>query len=97
HGWRRPGGRVEELVSPGPYVEAAQRAEAACLDFVFKPDALTLNSESLAQGPGFSSVDPIVLMTAVAQATEHIIVIHTVSSTYSHPYPSAPQLHSLDH
>jgi len=95
--WRRPDSRVEELFSAGPYVEAAQRAEAACLDFVFKPDALALNTESLAQGPGFSAVDPIVLMTAAAQATEHISVIPTVSSTYSHPYTSARQLQSLDH
>lgn len=64
--WRRPGFRVEELFCADPCVEAAQRSEAACLNFVFKPDSPTLNTQSTAQEPGFSSFDSIVLMTAVA-------------------------------
>src|SRR5699024_7361683 len=95
--WRRPDSRVEELFSAGPYVGTTQRPQAACLDLVFKPIALELNTESLAQGPVFSADEPIVLLTADAQATEHISVIPPVSSTYFHPYTRARQLQSHDH
>lgn len=94
--WRRADSRAEELFTSGFFITAARWAEAACLDFVFKPDALFLDPEPLRSGPGFSSLDPVVLMTAVAGATTRIGLVPTVSASFAHPYTAARQLQSLD-
>lgn len=95
--WRRDDSRVEELFDASFTLDAARAADAARLDFVFKPDALTLDPTAVAHGPGFASLESIVLMTAVAAATTHVGVIPTVSTTFGEPFSVARQLQSLDH
>lgn len=94
--WRRRDSRAEELFRAEPYLEAARLAERAHLDFLFRPDALSLDPASVAAGPGFSSLDPIVLLTLLAHETERIGLVPTVSTTFAHPYTVARQLQSLD-
>ncbi|MFV0633836.1 NtaA/DmoA family FMN-dependent monooxygenase [Demequina sp.] len=94
--WRRPDSRAEELFDAQFYVDAALAAEAAHLDFVFKPDVLSLDPTALATGMGFATLDPFVMMTAVAQVTERIGLIPTTSATFVPPYLAARQVASLD-
>ncbi|SMX51068.1 NtaA/DmoA family FMN-dependent monooxygenase [Actibacterium lipolyticum] len=93
--WRRPDSGVNNLFSPEFYVDIAQRAEAAKLDFVFRPDTLFLNPAALETGPGFASLDPTLLLAAIAKETSHIGLLSTVSTTFLPPYVVARQLMSL--
>lgn len=95
NGWRREDSGVETLLSIDFYIELAQKAEAAKLDFVFRPDSLFLIQALVARDPGFTSLDPFVLLGAVAQHTSKIGLIATASTTFLEPYQVARQLQSL--
>lgn len=73
----------------------AQRAEAAHIDFVFRADYLGAKPELIAKSKGNVAVDPLFLMGAVAQATTHIGLVTTVSTSFNPPYIIARQLQSL--
>lgn len=94
--WRRADSDVEDILSAGYYVDIARRSEAAHLDFVFRPDALFLPVGMLESGPGFTSLDPTVLLAALAQETSHIGLLSTVSTTFLPPYVVARQIQSLN-
>lgn len=95
-GWRRADSQVEQLFSISDYIKLTQQAEAAKLDFVFRPDTLFLPTEMVGQEPGFSSLDPMVLLSAIATATSHIGLVSTASTTFNPPYVVARQLQSLN-
>ncbi len=95
-GWRRADSQVEQLFSVSDYIDLTKQAEAAKLDFVFRPDTLFLPTEMVAQEPGFSSLDPMVLLSAIATATTHIGLVSTASTTFNPPYVVARQLQSLN-
>lgn len=94
-GWRREGSGIEDLYSSDLALLVAKRAEAAHLDFVFRPDASYLPMAVMGQSFGFSSLDPTLMMAAIARETERIGLITTVSTTFGHPYTVARQLMSL--
>lgn len=94
-GWRAPDSGIEGLYSSDFALEVARRAEAAHLDFVFRPDAHFLPVPALEQSFGFSSLDPTLLMAAIARETSRIGLLTTVSTTFAHPYIAARQLMSL--
>lgn len=96
NGWRRADSRVEDIHSAGFYAGVARRAEAACLDFLFRPDALYIDTQVLDRSPGFSSLDPTTLLAALAPATERIGLVTTAATTFNPPYVVARQLQSLD-
>lgn len=93
--WRSEDSRVEEMFSPALFVELARRAEAARLDFIFRADTLFLDPQGLGAAPGFSSLDPMVQLAAIAQATSHIGLVTTASTTFTPPFVTARQLQSL--
>lgn len=93
--WRRPDSEVEGLLTSGYYLDIARRAEAAHLDFVFRPDALFLPVPMLESGPGFTSLDPTVLLAALCRETARIGLLSTVSTTFLPPYVVARQIQSL--
>lgn len=95
NGWRHQDSGVENLFASDFYVDLAKMAEKAKLDFVFKPDSLFLNCDLLDKSPGFSSLDPIVLLTSVARETERIGLVATASTIFNPPYVVARQLQSL--
>lgn len=94
--WRRPDSRVEDMFSLGFYVDVAKAAEAAHLDFVFKPDAPYLDPSVLSHSPGFSTLDAHTLVTALAPSTSHIGLVPTVHTAFASPFAVARQLQSLD-
>ncbi|MFT4247486.1 MAG: NtaA/DmoA family FMN-dependent monooxygenase [Pseudomonas sp.] len=94
-GWRRADSDVERIHTAGFYLDIARRAERAGLDFLFRPDALFLDPQALERGPGFSSLEPTVLLAAIAHATARIGLVTTASTRFNPPYAVARQLQSL--
>ncbi|MEG0859211.1 MAG: NtaA/DmoA family FMN-dependent monooxygenase [Pseudomonas sp.] len=94
--WRRADSNIEGIFTSDYAIDLAQRAEAAHLDFVFRPDVSFLAAEMVESGSGFASLDPSILLAAVAQATTRIGLVSTVSTTFYPPYVVARQLQSLN-
>lgn len=94
--WRRRDSGVETMFSLEFPLRAARLAEAAGLDFVFRPDAIVLDPAPMSREPGFASLDPIVVMSALAATTSRIGLVPTLSSTFAQAYSAARQLQSLD-
>ena len=95
-GWRRENSNIEGIFTADYAIDLSRRAEAAHLDFVFRPDVSSMPTEMLASGSGFASLDPTVLLAAVARETTHIGLVSTVSTTFFPPYVVARQLQSLN-
>lgn len=95
-GWRRPDSDVEGTYGSDFHIAIAKAAEAAKLDFVFRPDTLFLDTAALPSGPGFGSLDPTVLLASIARETSRIGLLSTVSTTFFPPYVVARQIQSLN-
>lgn len=93
--WRQADSNAEGLCSTAFYVDVAQRAEQAKLDFVFRADTLFLDPKATETGAGFTLLDPTILLAAIAQETEYIGLVTTASTTFLPPYVVARQLQSL--
>ncbi|MBB96666.1 MAG: LLM class flavin-dependent oxidoreductase [Rhodobacteraceae bacterium] len=94
-GWRAEDSGIEGLYSSDFALTIARRAEAAHLDFAFRPDASFLPVEVLEQSFGFSSLDPTLMMAALTRETSRIGLVTTISTTFGHPYTAARQMMSL--
>ncbi|MBT2581054.1 NtaA/DmoA family FMN-dependent monooxygenase [Bacillus sp. ISL-8] len=77
-------------------VELARLAEKAKLDFVFKADYLVTHPDLIARNKGNVILDPTLLFTAIAYATEKIGVVTTASTSFYPPFILARQLQSLN-
>lgn len=84
------------FLSSNFYLDIAQRAEAAKLDFVFRPDTLFIDPERGGASPGFASIDPTLMLAAIARETKHIGLVTTASTTFNPPYVIARQMQSLN-
>lgn len=93
--WRLADSNAEGIYDSEFYVDVAKRAEAAKLDFVFRADTLFIDETVLDKGPGFSGVDPTILLATLARETSRIGLITTVSTSFNEPYNVARQLMSL--
>ncbi len=94
--WRRPDSHVEGTYGSAFHIAIAKAAEAAKLDFVFRPDTLYLDTRALETSPGFGALDPTILLAAVAGETSRIGLLSTVSTTFYPPYVVARQIQSLN-
>lgn len=74
----------------------ALQAEEAKLDFVFKADYLVAHPDLIARNKGNVMLDPTLLFTAIAYATEKIGVVTTASTSFYPPYILGRQLQSLN-
>jgi FMN-dependent oxidoreductase (nitrilotriacetate monooxygenase family) len=92
---------LEPDVDPADYadihalVRYAQAAERGKLDFLFLGDFLGQSQRSEAHAPA-QMLEPTVMATAIAMATERIGMVNTVSATFEEPYNIARVLKSLD-
>jgi FMN-dependent oxidoreductase (nitrilotriacetate monooxygenase family) len=93
--WRLPESDPYAHIDVEHYRNLARIAERGKLDSVFLADGPVLWS-NLARRPG-GSLEPTVLLTALAGATSHIGLIGTASTTYNEPYNLARRFASLDH
>ncbi|HCX83673.1 MAG TPA: LLM class flavin-dependent oxidoreductase [Micrococcales bacterium] len=94
--WRRPDSRVEELLDVSVELDLARSAEQVGVDFLLKPDAAWLDPTSLVDGPGFTMLDPTVLLSAIATHTSRIGLVTTLGTAFGEPYQVARAVRSLD-
>lgn len=93
--WRSPLGRPRSPLDVAHFQEIARIAERGLLDAVFLADLL-----AIAPDPKVApmwSLDPVVLVAAMAVATEKVGFIITTSTTFAEPYNLARAILSLDH
>ncbi|EIF33138.1 FMN-dependent oxidoreductase, nitrilotriacetate monooxygenase family [Burkholderia sp. Ch1-1] len=92
-GWRTLD-NPKSIIDLGFFTTIAQIAERGKLDAVFLSDAVALRGH--AQGPA-QSLEPTVLLTALAGVTQHVGLIGTASTTFNDPFNLARRFASVDH
>lgn len=92
-GWRTLD-NPKSIIDLGFFTAIAQTAERGKLDAVFLSDSLALSGH--ARGPA-QSLEPTVLLTALAGVTQHVGLIGTASTTFNDPYNLARRFASVDH
>ncbi|MEH6943078.1 LLM class flavin-dependent oxidoreductase [Bacillus sp. JJ722] len=93
--WRHPDSKPDASIDVKALQKLAQIAEKGKFDIAFIADSLAINKES--HPHILNRFDPIVLITALASATEKIGIAATASTTYSEPFVLARQFASVDH
>ncbi|QIZ36940.1 LLM class flavin-dependent oxidoreductase [Saccharopolyspora sp. ASAGF58] len=93
--WRLPESDPAAGIGVDHYVNLARIAERGTFDSVFLADTPALRAD-VGQRPA-TSLEPTVLLTALATATSRIGLIATASTTYNEPYNLARRFASLDH
>lgn len=93
--WRSPEGRPHAVIDVAHFQEVARISERGLLDAVFLADMLALPVDP--RLAPMWSLDPIVVVAAMAVATTKIGFIVTNSTTFNKPYNLARQILSLDH
>lgn len=92
-GWRTLA-NPKSIIDLEFFTTIAKTAERGKLDAVFLSDAVALRGH--AQGPA-QSLEPTVLLTALAGVTRHIGLIGTASTTFNDPFNLARRFASVDH
>jgi FMN-dependent oxidoreductase (nitrilotriacetate monooxygenase family) len=92
--WRLPESDPFAHLDVRHYQRLAQIAERGKLDSVFFADSPVLFSDVGRRPAG--QIEPTVLLTAIAMATERIGLIATASSTYNEPFNLARRFASVD-
>lgn len=93
--WRLPETDPYASLHLDHYLHLAQVAERGTFDSIFLADNPSVNGD-VRRRP-LAILDPLILLTAIATATERIGLIATVSTSYNSPYNLARRLASLDH
>jgi FMN-dependent oxidoreductase (nitrilotriacetate monooxygenase family) len=93
--WRRPEADPHADFDVAHWIGLARTAERGKLDSLFLADGAVLNRGAEFRPGG--QLEPTVLLTALAGATERIGLIATASTTYNEPYNLARRFASLDH
>ncbi|MGW4369512.1 LLM class flavin-dependent oxidoreductase [Nocardia takedensis] len=92
--WRFPGADPAASFGLEHYLRIARRAEEARFDAIFLADGPAIRDD-IRYRP-FNSLEPSVILAALAAATSRIGLIATLSSSYNHPYDVARRFASLD-
>ena len=90
---RVPGGERQAGEDVAHYQNVARICERALLDVLFLADSPSFTDDG--RSPT-RSLDPVVLITACALATEHLGLVLTASTTFSQPYNLARSILTLD-
>lgn len=93
--WRMPGVDPRSYVSFDAMVRHAQAAERGKLQFLFVPDFIGLKGDIEHEAPQIT-VDPMMMLAAIARGTNRIGLVATGSATYNEPYNIARQFKALD-
>ncbi|MFG3342299.1 LLM class flavin-dependent oxidoreductase [Glycomyces sp. NPDC048151] len=93
--WRLPESDPFSSTKIGHYANLARIAERGRLDSVFFADSPSLWGDIGRRPSG--SLEPTVVLAALAAVTEHIGLIATASTTYNEPYNLARRFASVDH
>ncbi|WP_029107345.1 NtaA/DmoA family FMN-dependent monooxygenase [Mycobacterium sp. URHD0025] len=95
HAWRTRADSEDVSVDISHFREIATIAERGLFDSLFLADSLALEDEAYRRP--WRALDPIVLFSALSQATERIGFIATVNALFTEPFTIARQIASLDH
>ena len=102
--WRHPADTTSRYTDLTYWVELAKLLEDGGFDALFIADAVGQldvyggdASAALARGVQTPVTDPLLAVSAMAAATEHLGFGVTVSTTYEHPYLLARKFSTLDH
>jgi len=90
---RKVGNRLD-FVDPDYYVRLSEIARRGVFDAVFFSDHPALMTERT--GRPFHSLDPLIILTAIAAQVPDIGLVLTASSTYNSPYNFARRTQTLD-
>ncbi|HEY6762744.1 MAG TPA: LLM class flavin-dependent oxidoreductase [Baekduia sp.] len=93
--WRLPESDPHADFDVGHWIRLARIAERGKLDSLFLADGPALWHSAEHRPAG--ALDPLILLTVLAAATERIGLIATASTTYNSPYNLARRFNSLDH
>ncbi|MEC5199210.1 FMN-dependent oxidoreductase (nitrilotriacetate monooxygenase family) [Arthrobacter sp. PL16] len=93
--WRLPQSNSSAGTDVAHFQRLARTAERGKLDSIFFADSPVLHG-NVAQRP-YGSLEPTVLLAAIAAVTERIGLIATASTTYNEPYNLTRRLASVDH
>jgi FMN-dependent oxidoreductase (nitrilotriacetate monooxygenase family) len=92
--WRFPGTDPLSSYRLDHYLRVARKAEAALLDAVFLADGAAIR-DNIRYRPT-SSLEPTIVLAAIARVTERIGLIGTLSSSFNDPFNVARRLATLD-
>jgi long-chain alkane monooxygenase len=103
--WRHPEDRTADgYRSLAHWTSVARQLEAACVDALFFADVHGVYDvyrdswrPAVRHAVQIPSIDPVLLVPALAAATEHLGFAVTYSTTYHPPYECARLFSSLDH
>jgi FMN-dependent oxidoreductase (nitrilotriacetate monooxygenase family) len=98
--WRYPGAVADANFNFPLLKRAIRKLEEGKFDAFFMADHLALLNmppAALKRSHTVTSFEPLTLLSALSQATEHIGLIATASTTYDLPYHVARRFASLDH
>jgi FMN-dependent oxidoreductase (nitrilotriacetate monooxygenase family) len=103
--WRYPSSEQHRFLDPQYYQHIAQTLERGKFDLIFFADKLAVPGrfpkaveESLRNGAwGAAHPDPVLLLAAIATATERIGLTSTISTSYQAPFHVARTISTLDH
>jgi FMN-dependent oxidoreductase (nitrilotriacetate monooxygenase family) len=93
--WRLPESNSFAGTDVAHFQRLAQTAERGKMDSIFFADSPVLHG-NVGQRP-YGSLEPTVLLAAIAAVTERIGLIATASTTYNEPYNLARRFASVDH
>jgi FMN-dependent oxidoreductase (nitrilotriacetate monooxygenase family) len=103
--WKYPAAENHRFLDLSYYIEVAQTLERGGFDFIFFADKLAVPdrypdtaASSLRKGTwGSAAPDPVIIVSALAAATQRIGLAYTISTSYHHPFNVARTLGTLDH
>ena len=102
--WRHPDDQSHRYTELSYWTELAQLLERGTFDGIFIADVLGTydvyggsNEAAIRHGAQVPVNDPILLVSAMAAATEHLGFGVTAGTAYEHPYPFARRMTTLDH
>src|SRR5689334_15941982 len=98
--WRYPGGTPDANFNLKELIRYAQTLERGKFDAFFMADhlaVLNMPMEALKRSATVTSFDPLTLLPALAQHTQHLGLIATASTTFEPAYTIARRFASLDH
>ncbi len=93
--WRHPKATERALTNIDHYIDCARTAESAHFDSIFLADVLNLPPD--VDHSARLWLEPLTALGAIANATKHIGLIATASTSHTEPYNLARQFCSLDH